>query len=42
MFDQGMGFERGEGREFVILLMGFLICYRHIHHILTFHMSGDT
>ena len=43
VFDQGRGFERGEGREFVIPLMAFFnIRYRHIHHILTFHTSGDT
>ena len=44
MFDQERSFERGEGREFVIPLMAFFLhtCYRHIHHILTLHMSGDT
>ena len=44
MFDQGRGFERGEGREFAIPLMAFVLHtrHRHIHHILTFHTSGDT
>ena len=44
MLDQGKGFERGEGRVFAIPLMAFFLqtCYRHIHHILTFHTSGDT
>ena len=47
MFDQGRGFERGEGRDFAIPLTAFLtyiyiLIYRHIHHILTFHTSGDT
>ena len=27
MFDQGMGFETGEGREFVIPLMAFFLTY---------------
>ena len=44
MFDQGRGFDWGEGRECVIPLMAFFkhTCYRHIHHILTLHTSGDT
>ena len=27
VFDQGSGFERGEGREFAIPLMAFLLTY---------------
>ena len=42
-FDQGRGF-MGDGVGLVgISSDGFYnIRYRHIHHILTFHMSGDT
>ena len=43
-FDQGRGFEdlRGWGALSSSLVAFFKhTCYRHIHHILTFHTSGD-
>ena len=44
MFDQGRGFERGEGEVNCHPFDGIFkhICYRQIHRILTFYTSGDT
>ena len=50
MFDQGRGFDdlmggvEGGWGGFVVFSDCFFkhTCYRHNHHILTFHTSGDT
>ena len=43
-FDQGRGFERGRGGNLSSPSMALFYhtCYRHVHHILTFHTTGDT